>query len=324
MTIDKIKLSLESNLKEVNTLIETSLRSDVELIDSINQYLYGVKGKQLRMVLALLSAKACGTVAASTLTCAAVVEMIHTATLLHDDVADNAPQRRGYRTVQSLYSPASSVLMGDYWLSKAILLLLSRKDFKLIQFFSTAVQELSEGELLQIQKSQSLDTTREDYINIVGKKTSSLFVAAIAGGAYSSGASQQVIEAMENYAYLLGVAFQIRDDIFDYSPHLDTGKLPGSDIRERKLTLPLLCALEEGPKEEGEELLGFIAQEDVEESLLVEKSLSFVERYSGVAKAQQQLFRYTGRARDSLLPLTDSIHKERLKRITHFVEERVE
>lgn len=324
MAIDRIRESLEPQLQEVNSIIKDALVSEVELIDSINSYLYAAKGKQLRMMLSLLSAKTCGKIEEQTLICAAVVEMIHTATLLHDDVADNSPERRGHRTVQSIYSPASSVLMGDYWLSKAVLLLLSCKDFQMMEFFSRAVQDLSEGELLQIQKADSLDTTQEDYLNIIGKKTSSLFIAAVAGGAHSAGASHAEVKALERYAYYLGAAFQIRDDILDYSPQFDTGKQAGSDIKERKLTLPLLSAFESAPKNEVNHFLNTLLNSSTNESeLLVEQAFHFVQKYRGVEKAQKLLFDYSKEAIDSLSHLKESTHKEDLKQIARFVENRV-
>ena len=205
----------------------------------------------MRPVLCLLAAEACGKTSAMTYECAAVCEIIHTATLLHDDVADNGNIRRGHPTIKAAFSPAASVLTGDYWLSRGMYVLLNKCNREILEHFTQALHDLSIGEIIQMEKAEALDTTKEDYYNIIACKTASLFVAAVKSGAISANAPQEYIDAISEYAYHLGLAFQMRDDIFDYSPKMDTGKLPGADIKERKITLPLLCAMAAEPQEEG-------------------------------------------------------------------------
>lgn len=324
MDLKIIQELLKEDIIKVNHLIKDSLRSNVELLNTINNYLFEEKGKQLRPLLSLATAKACGLVGSKTYLCAAVVEMIHTATLLHDDVADNAPKRRGAESVQSKFTPASSVLTGDYWLAKSFSLLVNGNDTNLMGFFTIAVEDLSEGELFQMQKAISLDTTEEDYINIISRKTSSLFIAAIAGAAYCSGASQSIIDDMRKYAYHLGIAFQIRDDIFDYTPELNTGKNAGTDIKEKKITLPLICALNSCTPIERESMLNFIKSSHNQDEPLVSKTFNFVNQYAGVTYAQEVLVKHSQMAIDSLNNLKESQFKEELANIAMYVGTRQE
>jgi octaprenyl-diphosphate synthase len=323
MNLPEIQKEVRDDIDKVNLLIGETLKSNVTLLNTINDYLFRSKGKQLRPLLAILSARACGDPTEITYKCAAVAEMIHTATLLHDDVADDAPERRGNETVQSRYSPASSVLTGDYWLAKALSVLVEANNIEVMGFYTRAVQDLAEGELFQMQKAVNLDTTLDDYLDIVSRKTSSLFIAAVAGGAYSSGASAAQIEAMHNYAYHLGVAFQIRDDIFDYMPSLDTGKKAGTDIREKKITLPLICALEASDTQERMKMLDDIKGYSPGDDSLVSRTFEFVRKYSGTSEAQEILVKHSGLAVSFLSVLPDSLFRRRLEDIAVYVGERV-
>ncbi len=323
MNLLDIQNEVREDIDKVNLLITETLQSDVSLLNTINQYLFESKGKQIRPLLAILSARACGIPSDITYKCASVAEMIHTATLLHDDVADDAPERRGNETVQSRYSPASSVLTGDFWLAKALSVLVDAGNIDVMGFYTRAVQDLAEGELFQMQKAVNLDTTLEDYLNIVSRKTSSLFIAAVAGGAYSAGAPRAQIEAMQKYAYHLGVAFQIRDDIFDYMPSLDTGKIAGADIREKKITLPLICALEASDSAGRDKMMDVIKGSSSEDDSLVSKTFEFVRQYSGTTEAQEVLVRHSNLAVSFLATLPDSLFKKRLEDIAVYVGERV-
>lgn len=322
MEINKIQERIKGDLERVNDLIKENLMSNVELLNTINNYLYNLKGKQIRPVLSIVSAKACGNINQLTLSCAAVAEMIHTATLLHDDVADNSSQRRGSPTVQSLYNPASSVLTGDYWLSKALSLIVKQNNSRVMGFFTKAVEELSEGELFQIQKASRMDTTEDDYYYIISRKTSSLFVASVASAVYSAGASEEIISDLSRYAYHLGIAFQIRDDIFDYMPDLNTGKMAGTDIKEKKITLPLICAFKNAPVPDRDEMLSFIRETDGDSKSLVEKTLLFVKIYSGIECAQNALSNHSELAIKALENLKDSVYKEELKTLALYVGSR--
>ena len=323
MEISKIQDRIKGDLLDVNNLIKESLDSNVELLNTINRYLFELKGKQIRPILSLVSAKACGVPNSLTTSCAAVAEMIHTATLLHDDVADNSSQRRGSPTVQNLYSPASSVLTGDYWLSKALSLIVKQNNPRVMGFFTKAVEELSEGELFQIQKASRLDTTEEDYYYIISRKTSSLFIASVASAVYSAGASESLISDLSRYAYHLGIAFQIRDDVFDYMPDLDTGKMAGTDIKEKKITLPLICAFKNSSPAERDEMLKFIKDTDGDSNSLVDKTLEFVKRFSGIESAQNSLAQHSQLAIEALENLKDSEYKNELESLALYVGNRV-
>ncbi|HCT95179.1 MAG: hypothetical protein A2X19_02360 [Bacteroidetes bacterium GWE2_39_28] len=323
MEISKIQDRIKVDLLEVNNLIKESLESNVELLNTINKYLFELKGKQIRPILSLVSAKACGIPNSLTISCAAVAEMIHTATLLHDDVADNSSHRRGSPTVQNMYSPASSVLTGDYWLSKALSLIVKQHNPRVMGFFTKAVEELSEGELFQIQKASRLDTTEEDYYYIISRKTSSLFVASVASAVYSAGASESLISDLSKYAYHLGIAFQIRDDVFDYMPDLDTGKMAGTDIKEKKITLPLISAFKNSSPAERDEMLKFIKDTDGDSNSLVDKTLEFVKRFSGIESAQKSLAQHSRMAIEALDNLNDSEYKKELETLALYVGNRV-
>lgn len=323
MEISKIQDRIKGDLLEVNNLIKESLNSNVELLNTINRYLFELKGKQIRPILSLVSAKACGVPNSLTISCAAVAEMIHTATLLHDDVADNSSQRRGSPTVQNLYSNASSVLTGDYWLSKALSLIVKQNNPRVMGFFTKAVEELSEGELFQIQKASRLDTTEEDYFYIISRKTSSLFIASVASAVYSAGASESLISDLSRYAYHLGIAFQIRDDVFDYMPDLDTGKMAGTDIKEKKITLPLISAFKNSSPAERDEMLKFIKDTDGDSNSLVDKTLEFVKRFSGIESAQNSLAEHSRLAIEALDNLDDSEYKKELEALAMYVGNRV-
>ena len=323
MDLIRIKRLIGADLNNVRDIMKGCLDSECFLLNSINEYLFNLNGKQIRPVLALLSAKACGNITDLSLHCAVVSEMIHTATLLHDDVADNSDSRRGSPTVNALFSPARAILTGDFWLAKALSLISKSKDVRALAFFTKATTELAEGELFQMQKASTLDITEEDYIFIVTKKTSSLFTATVGGAVYSSGADDLTIEQMEQYAYNLGIAFQIRDDIFDYMPDLDTGKNAGSDIREKKITLPLIYALAKAPQAERQKMIEFISDSPGEDDNLPVKTLDFVRRYNGLALAQNTLDTYIDNAIELLNnAIPTSPYKEELIYIAHYIGNR--
>ena len=249
---EDIRNSVAPEWEGFERLMGESLTSRSDLLNKINNYLLDASGKKLRPLLALVTAKACsGSINQKAVACAAVSELIHTATLLHDDVVDDSDQRRGRATVRKLFSPGTSLLIGDYWLTRAIHLLISYScPYEVLGIYSKALEELSEGEIIQMELADSLRATEDDYIQVIRRKTASLFIASAKGPAIVSGASEEVVSAMEQYAYWLGCGFQIRDDILDYHPSTETGKDSDSDIMERKITMPLLCAMRNAPDRE--------------------------------------------------------------------------
>ncbi|MBQ9193104.1 MAG: polyprenyl synthetase family protein [Bacteroidales bacterium] len=323
MDILEIKARLSGPMAQVDALMESVLHSDIRLLDATNQSLLQQGGKQLRPILTLLAAGACGGVNADTVRFAAASELIHNSTLLHDDVVDGAATRRGRPTVMSILSGPASVLIGDYWLVKAIRCILDadRYSERVVRLFAKTLSDLSEGELLQMQRSSKADTTREDYFRIIYSKTASLFEASVLSGAVSAGAPEEWTAALAAYARNLGLAFQIKDDIFDYTGGGALGKPVGIDLREQKVTLPLLCALESVPEEERLAVRAMVSQISDMPDLAV-RVRDFVLAHDGIAKAAAEMEKYIGEAVFSLEELPQSEEKSYLAQLARFVGER--
>lgn len=327
MNLNEIKDYLDRDWKRTANYIEDSLKSDIDLLDKTNRSILSHSGKQLRPLVALLVARACSpgnTADEDSCRYAAGAELLHNATLLHDDVADDSDQRRGMPTIRSMMGPSVSVLIGDYWLVKAMgLILESRTDTgKVIRLFSSTLSDLAEGEILQLQKARSGDTDENDYIRIIFNKTASLFEAAAVSAAISVKAGEDTIRAVREYAVSLGLAFQIRDDIFDYSPEMDTGKPAGVDILEQKITLPLLGAFRNAGKEKESAIRERIGRISENPGQTREEILSFVRENKGIDYARKVLDSYIGKAVDALKQLPESQDRTYLEELAHFVAER--
>ena len=320
--IREIKAYLAGPMQEVSTLLEASLKSDIVLLDATNRSLLSQGGKLMRPMLSLLSAGACGGINADSVRFAAASELIHNATLLHDDVVDGASVRRGKPTVMSILNGPASVLVGDFWLVKAICCILDadRYSERAIRLFSKTLSDLAEGEMLQMQKASDCDTTREDYIRIIYSKTASLFEAAALSGAVSAEAPEEWTAALAGFARNLGLAFQIKDDIFDYTGGDALGKPVGIDLREQKITLPLLCALDSAPEEAPaiRTLVGQISDHPE----LADNVRSFVLDHGGVEKAVEEMDKYIAEAVFCLEELPQSPEKSYLVELARFVGER--
>ena len=320
--IREIKAYLVGPMQEVSTLLEISLKSDIALLDATNRSLLSQGGKLMRPMLSLLSAGACGGINADSVCFAAASELIHNATLLHDDVVDGASVRRGKPTVMSILNGPASVLVGDFWLVKAIRCILDadRYSERAIRLFSKTLSDLAEGEMLQMQKASDCDTTREDYIRIIYSKTASLFEAAALSGAVSAAAPEEWTAALAGFARNLGLAFQIKDDIFDYTGGDALGKPVGIDLREQKITLPLLCALDSAPEEAPaiRTLVGQISDHPE----LADNVRSFVLGHGGVEKAVAEMDEYIAEAVFCLEELPQSPEKSYLADLARFVGER--
>lgn len=322
MDIVKIKELLGADWTSVQECIRTSLQSDIELLDMTNRSILSNSGKQLRPMLALLAARACaadGKATEATIRYAAAAELMHNATLLHDDVADDSDQRRGVPTIRSVMGPTVSVLLGDYWLVKAMDRILGDKDTdsQVIRIFSKTLSDLAEGELLQLQKAQSCDTCEEDYLRIIYSKTASLFEASCVSAALSVGASVEVVEAMRTYAVALGRAFQIKDDIFDYSGTESVGKPLGVDILEQKMTMPLLGAYANVSSEEEMKVRGMV-KDIVGHPELRDEIVAFVKANRGLEVAEERLDRYVSEAVEALEVLPESTEKECLVQLARY------
>ena len=264
-----------------------SLESDIPLLDKANQYLLGHGGKKLRPLFTLLIAKALrGDCNERVVRCAAASELLHTATLMHDDVADNAPTRRGVPTMMTVYSPTTAVLLGDYWLSKAMDLIIDHPDKRVLHIFSKCLADLASGEMLQLEKAEKADTTEDDYRRIIYCKTTSLFEACMVSAACSVEASEEEIERCRIYAWHIGQAFQMRDDMLDYSPELSIGKPTGQDILEKKITLPLFGLFEKAPRSVVREVRCRMKNPDAE---LVSDVFAWVRQYDAMSYAREKL-----------------------------------
>lgn len=251
MTREEVISVLGSDWTAVQERIRAALSSNISLLSSVNESLLSNSGKQLRPMLGLLIAGALGTVGPDSISYAAASELLHNATLLHDDVVDESSTRRGKPTLSALMGPTAAVLVGDYWLSRAVDSIVgSAHQNQVIPLFSRTLSDLSEGEMLQLEKASSADTTEEDYLRIVHCKTASLFESTCAAAAVSVDAPEALRQAAARYGAAIGMAFQIKDDIFDYGDPAQIGKPVGSDLRERKITLPLLGALRNAPEQQ--------------------------------------------------------------------------
>lgn len=325
MDIKLVREYLGKDWEDVKEKIETSLMSDIALLNSTNSSILSNSGKQLRPLLALLIARTCPghQISEATVRYAAAAELLHNATLLHDDVADNSDQRRGVPTIMSLMGPSVSVLVGDYWLVKAMELILgsSEGDHQVIKIFSKTLSDLAEGEMLQLQKAQSGDTSEEDYLRIIYNKTASLFEAACVSAAISVNASDDFRRAAKDYAVALGIAFQIKDDILDYSGTESVGKPLGVDILEQKITMPLLGALVNAPAEEGR--IRGLVKGIVDHPENRDDIVAFVKENAGLEYAVQQLDKYVAQAVAALSVMPLCKERTLLEELAYFTAKRV-
>ena len=325
MDIKLVREYLGKDWEDVKEKIETSLMSDIALLNSTNSSILSNSGKQLRPLLALLIARTCPghQISEATVRYAAAAELLHNATLLHDDVADNSDQRRGVPTIMSLMGPSVSVLVGDYWLVKAMELILgsSEGDHQVIKIFSKTLSDLAEGEMLQLQKAQSGDTSEEDYLRIIYNKTASLFEAACVSAAISVNASDDFRKAAKDYAVALGIAFQIKDDILDYSGTESVGKPLGVDILEQKITMPLLGALVNAPVEEGR--IRGLVKGIVDHPENRDDIVAFVKENAGLEYAVQQLDKYVAQAVEALSVMPLCKERTLLEELAYFTAKRV-
>jgi octaprenyl-diphosphate synthase len=325
MYIKSVREYLGKDWEAVKEKIETSLMSDIALLNATNSSILSNSGKQLRPLLALLVARACSghQISEATIRYAAAAELLHNATLLHDDVADNSDQRRGVPTIMSLMGPSVSVLVGDYWLVKAMEMILgsSEEDHMVTKIFSKTLSDLAEGEMLQLQKAQNGDTVQDDYLRIIYSKTASLFEAACVSAAISVNASEEYMTAARNYAVALGIAFQIKDDILDYSGTESVGKPLGVDILEQKITMPLLGAIAHAPAQESR--IRDLVKGIVDHPEYRDEIVTFVKENSGIEYAVRQLDKYVEKAVEALSVLPLCRERALLEDLAYFTAKRV-
>ena len=293
------------------------MKSDVALLDKITHYIIKRKGKQLRPLFVFLSAKMFGEVTDGTYTAASLIELLHTATLVHDDVVDDAFERRGFLSINALWKNKIAVLVGDFLLSQGLLLTTSENRIDLLHLVSKAVKAMSEGELLQMEKSRKMDITEDVYYRIIEQKTASLVAACCGTGACSVTNDKKIIATMEQVGIFVGMAFQIKDDIFDYGFSNDIGKPTGIDIKERKLTLPLIHVLQKVSKEKKRLIVNTI-KKDKQDPAKVKKIISMVIENGGIDYAERKMNEYKDLAIKELEKLPSSSAKEAFIGLIHY------
>ena len=300
---------------------KSSLKTRVPLLDKIMHYIIKRKGKQMRPMFVFLCAKIFNNTKESTYTAASLIELLHTATLVHDDVIDEANFRRGVFSINALWKNKVSVLVGDFLLSRGLLLAVEKEEFGLLKIVSKAVKEMSEGELLQIEKTRRLNITEDIYFDIIRKKTAALISACCESGAASSGTSEENINLMKEFGEKVGIAFQIKDDLFDYTQSPLIGKPTGLDIREKKMTLPLIYTLNNISKQEKRFIINTI-KNDSKNSKKIERIISLVKETKGLEFAEKKMNDYYNEALGFLEKIKDSEAKTSLIELVKYVVKR--
>jgi octaprenyl-diphosphate synthase len=321
MTLDDIALPVRAHLATFDRVFSGSVRSNIGLVDLVAKYIIRRKGKRVRPILVLLSAELCGGVNERSYRGAALVEILHTATLVHDDVIDNADTRRGVASINAVWRNKIAILMGDYLLARGLLLSLENDDVAFLKVTSRAVRRMSEGELHQIQKSRKLDSDEQTYLRIIGDKTASLLSTCCEIGALSASTDPERHRALREYGEKIGLAFQIKDDLLDYVGRKSiTGKPSGQDMREKKLTLPLIHALANAPRGESRDILSMVKRGG--KKVNVSRVIEFVRQNGGLAYAAAQAARYAAEAQDLLGAFPVSPAKTSLLTLADFVVQR--
>ena len=295
-TIQQIQQPIAEEMEKFESWFRDSMRSRVSLLDNIMHYIIKRKGKQMRPMFVFLSSKVFAPTTESTYIAASMIELLHTATLVHDDVVDDSSKRRGFWSINAIWKNKIAVLVGDYLLSKGLLLAVDNKEFELLQIMSNSVREMSEGELLQIEKARRLDITEEIYFDIIRQKTATLIAACCAAGANSAKANKEDVEKMRLFGEYTGIAFQIKDDLFDYGSDGETiGKPTGIDIKEKKMTLPLIYALSKATFFEKRRIISIIKHHN-QNTKKVKEVIDFVIASGGLEYAHKAMLGYKNKA----------------------------
>ena len=317
MNLKQIQKPIINEMDDFRSMLKSSISSNNILIDKVVNYILKRKGKQIRPLFVFLSAGLSGTILNSTYRAAILIEILHTATLIHDDVVDESNYRRGFFSVNALWKSKYSVLIGDYLLSKGLELSVNNNDFKFLGILSEAVKNMSEGEITQLKKSKTLNINEKDYFKIINQKTASLFSSCCEMGSLSSGANKKNILLMREFGSLVGQAFQIRDDLFGYLSY-DIGKPSLNDFKQRKITLPLIYALSKSNSFEKREIL-----KDVKDFKSVEKIISFVKEKNGIAYSENKMNAMIIKSKKILNSFPDSVYKESLNNLLDYTINRV-
>lgn len=320
LKLKDIQSPVAHEMTEFEKKFRQSMKSKVMLLDKITGYIVRRKGKQMRPLFVFLSAGATGTITEATYRGASLIELLHTATLVHDDVVDNSDQRRGFFSINALWKNKIAVLVGDFLLARGMLMSMENDDIDLLKITTEPVKEMSEGELLQMAKSKTLDITEEVYYRVIEQKTASLIKSCCKVGACSAGADEPTIEKMGEFGLAVGMAFQIKDDLFDYGT-FEIGKPRGIDIIEKKLTLPLIYALSKATKAEKKRIKRLVKNAE-KKPKLVHEVIDFVKKSGGIEYAISVMEAYHNKAKDILKTLPDSNYRNSLEQLVQFTIER--
>lgn len=320
-SLEEIQAPIAAEMREFEKSFREAMRSKAPLLDRIMHYIVQRKGKQMRPMFTLLSAKQFGPIGEPGYTAASLIELLHTATLVHDDVVDGSHLRRGFFSINALWKNKIAVLVGDYLLSRGLLLAVDKGQFELLRIVSRAVREMSEGELLQLEKARGLNFKEDVYFDIIRQKTASLIAACCASGAASGGASPEEVERMRIFGELTGIAFQIKDDLFDYGAGKNTGKPTGIDIKEKKLTLPLIHALAHVSAEDRRWMVRLV-KHDNENDQAVARVIAKVEEAGGIAHATTRMYEYRDRALETLRTFPETEARRSLEDLLNLTVER--
>ncbi len=315
-----IKAPVAAELDQFESFFRDSMKSKVPLLDRITYYIVKRKGKQVRPLFVFLTAQMLGTIGAKTYRAAALVELLHTATLVHDDVVDDSFERRGFFSLNALWKNKVAVLVGDFLLSRGLLIALDAEDYDLLQILSRAVKSMSEGELLQMEKARRLDIEESVYYDIIQQKTASLIAAACSAGAASVTDDKARIEQLRLLGEKIGMAFQIKDDLFDYGEY-NVGKPRGIDIREKKMTLPLIYAMDQATASERNQMIQVLKKHNKNKKK-VQQLIDRVKELGGMDYARTVMFRYRTEALDILQDMPEGEARKALQDLIAFVTER--
>lgn len=316
-----IKAPIEEEMRDFEKHFRNSMKSTVPLLDKITHYIVKRKGKQMRPMFVFLSAKMFGGTTEATYTAASLIELLHTATLVHDDVVDEAYKRRGFFSLNALWKNKIAVLVGDYLLAKGLLLSVDNNEFELLRIVSNSVKLMSEGELLQIEKARKLDIEESVYFDIITKKTATLIASCCATGAASAKQNEATIEKARQFGEAVGIAFQIKDDLFDYGLGEDIGKPTGIDIKEKKMTLPLIHALSQSSRKEKGRIINLIKNHS-NDNKKVREVLDFVINSNGLQYAIEQMHIYRQKALDILHTFNNNEARQSLENLVIYTTER--
>ncbi len=318
--LNQIKLPIEKELNLFESKFRESMKSSVPLLDTIMNYIIKRKGKQIRPIFVFFSAKLFDGINDTTYRAASLVELLHTATLVHDDVVDDSDERRGFFSINALWKNKIAVLVGDYLLSRGLLLSVQNKDYELLEIVSFAVKEMSEGELLQIEKTRNLNLSEAVYYDIIRKKTASLIASCCAIGAASAGANKEQIEQMRLFGEKIGIAFQIKDDLMDYGDQ-DIGKPRGIDLKEKKLTLPIIYTLNQAEPRVRKSIINTIKNHHNNKKK-VNEVIAYVNAHQGINYTQLAMKKYVDEALAIIDQLPENQYKSNVKELVHYIIDR--